>query len=180
MLVAACLSRWHRGAGRGRRARARTTSTIDLDPAGHRLRVTDRSSSCRREREHGHRVPAQRRAGDPRQRARGPARCPLGDVADFFGINAGASTPDERFALARYRVAGPPGGGVAGADLRGSDRLRPLGRQKEEYTRGFRETAGVIGAEGVYLAGNGFWYPHFGDGLVEFAHRGRAARRAGT
>jgi hypothetical protein len=43
-----------------------------------------------------------------------------------------------------------------------------LSDQKEEYTRGFRETAGVVSKEGVYLAGNGFWYPHAGPGLVEY------------
>ena len=43
-----------------------------------------------------------------------------------------------------------------------------LSAQKEEYTRGFRETAGIISEEGVYLAGSGFWYPSFGDQLLVF------------
>jgi hypothetical protein len=43
-----------------------------------------------------------------------------------------------------------------------------LSDQKEEYTRGFRETAGIISEEGVYLAGSGFWYPSFGNQLLTF------------
>jgi hypothetical protein len=43
-----------------------------------------------------------------------------------------------------------------------------LSDQKEEYTRGFRETIGIIGEEGVYLGGSSFWYPYFDDELVEF------------
>ena len=44
-----------------------------------------------------------------------------------------------------------------------------LSAQREEYTRGFRETKGLIGPEGVYLSGASFWYPHVGPGLVTFA-----------
>jgi aminopeptidase N len=88
---------------------------------------------------------------------------PLGDAARFLGINAGpADVP-----LKRYRVAGP--------GPRSTVRLRYEGKfdfalsdQKEEYTRGFRETVGIVSKQGVYLAGGGFWYPHFGPGLVEY------------
>ena len=44
-----------------------------------------------------------------------------------------------------------------------------LSDQKEEYTRGFRETRGIVGAEGVYLDGDSGWVPRFNDGLVRFA-----------
>ncbi|HEX9189316.1 MAG TPA: hypothetical protein VGB87_19720, partial [Vicinamibacteria bacterium] len=87
---------------------------------------------------------------------------PLGDTSRFFGINSGAATVP----LKRYRVALPPGGSL---------RLRYEGKfdfglsdQKEEYTRGFRETAGIVSKEGVYLGGSGFWYPQAGRGLVEY------------
>jgi aminopeptidase N len=87
----------------------------------------------------------------------------LGDPARFFGINASTTEAP----LKRYRVAWPGDGGTV--------RLRYEGRfdfglsdQKEEYTRGFRETVGIVSKEGVYLAGNGFWYPHAGRGLVEY------------
>jgi aminopeptidase N len=43
-----------------------------------------------------------------------------------------------------------------------------LSDQKEEYTRGFRETSGIVSLQGVYLAGGSAWYPQFGDGLVTF------------
>jgi len=45
---------------------------------------------------------------------------------------------------------------------------RPLSDPKEEYTRGFRETSGLIGPEGVYLAGSSVWYPRFDDEFVTF------------
>ncbi len=41
-------------------------------------------------------------------------------------------------------------------------------RPTEEYTRGFRSTAGIVSPDGVYLAGDGAWYPRAGDDLVEF------------
>jgi hypothetical protein len=51
-----------------------------------------------------------------------------------------------------------------------------LSDQKEEYTRGFRETTGVLSAAGVYLAGGSFWYPHFGQDLLTFDMTVRAPR----
>ncbi|HSK08180.1 MAG TPA: M20/M25/M40 family metallo-hydrolase, partial [Vicinamibacterales bacterium] len=44
-----------------------------------------------------------------------------------------------------------------------------LSPEKEQYTRGFRQTAGTIGPEGVYLAGSSCWYPSFGQDLVTFS-----------
>ena len=44
----------------------------------------------------------------------------------------------------------------------------PLGDQKEEYTRGFRETVGIVGDVGVYLDGGSRWMPRFDDALVTF------------
>ena len=43
-----------------------------------------------------------------------------------------------------------------------------LSDQKEEYTRGFRESRGVLGPEGVYLHGESAWVPRFNDGLIRF------------
>jgi aminopeptidase N len=88
---------------------------------------------------------------------------PLGDTARFFGINASTlSVP-----LKRYRVALPADGGSVRVEYEGKFDFG-LADQKEEYTRGFRETAGIVSKDGVYLAGNGFWYPHLGPGLVEY------------
>ncbi len=43
-----------------------------------------------------------------------------------------------------------------------------LSDQKEEYTRGFRESRGVLGAEGVYLHGQSAWIPKFNEALIRF------------
>ncbi|MCP3916584.1 MAG: M20/M25/M40 family metallo-hydrolase [bacterium] len=43
-----------------------------------------------------------------------------------------------------------------------------LSDQKEEYTRGFRESRGVVGPEGVYLHGGSGWVASFGEGLITF------------
>ncbi|MEE8525607.1 MAG: M1 family aminopeptidase, partial [Thermoanaerobaculia bacterium] len=94
------------------------------------------------------------------------ARVPTGDVVDFFGINAAAAVSDG-VELARYRVDGLPPEGDLELSYGGEFDFG-LSDQKEEYTRGFRETSGLVGDEGVYLAGSGFWVPTFGDGLVSF------------
>jgi hypothetical protein len=87
----------------------------------------------------------------------------LGDVARFFGINSSASAVPVK----RYRVARPAFGGTVRLQYEGKFDFG-LSDQKEEYTRGFRETAGIVSKEGVYLAGSGFWYPHVGPGLVVY------------
>jgi len=88
---------------------------------------------------------------------------PLGDTGRFLGINSGAAASP----LKRYRVALPASGGTVRLRYEGKFDFG-LSDQKEEYTRGFRETAGIVSKEGVYLAGSGFWYPHAGPGLVEY------------
>ncbi len=88
---------------------------------------------------------------------------PLGDAARFFGINSSTA----ELPLKRYRVALPAAGGTVRLRYEGKFDFG-LSDQKEEYTRGFRETAGIVSKEGVYLAGNGFWYPHVDQGLVEY------------
>ena len=91
---------------------------------------------------------------------------PLGDAARFFGINASALDLSEG-QVKRYRVTLPSSGDTISLDYEGPFDFG-LSDQKEEYTRGFRETLGIVSSEGVYLAGNGFWYPHLGPGLLEF------------
>jgi hypothetical protein len=90
---------------------------------------------------------------------------PLGDVGPFLGINAGAASP--ALPLKRYRLRNPPQDGVLTLEYSGVMNFG-LSDQKEEYTRGFRETTGIVSNEGVYLAGGSFWYPQFGGGLVTF------------
>jgi hypothetical protein len=89
------------------------------------------------------------------------------DAARFFGTDA--STADLYVAgrLKRYRVALPSGGGTV--LLRYAGRFDfGLSDEKEQYTRGFRQTAGIVSKDGVYLAGDGFWYPRLDRGLVEY------------
>lgn len=90
-----------------------------------------------------------------------------GAAVRFFGINSG---PDDLYAkgqLKRYRVSLPAGAGALRLAYEGRFDFG-LSDQKDEYTRGFRETVGIVSKQGVYLAGSGFWYPHVGPGLVEF------------
>jgi hypothetical protein len=91
----------------------------------------------------------------------------VGDAARFFGINAGPDDLHARGELKRYRVSLPPAGGTVRLSYSGRFDFG-LSEQKEEYTRGFRETVGIVSKDGVYLAGNGFWYPRAGGELVEF------------
>ena len=93
-------------------------------------------------------------------------KIPLGDFEAFFGINSSTEVSDQ-IELARYRLVGAPVDGKLELSYAGSVDFG-LSDPREEYTRGLSETAGVLGEEGVYLAGSGFWYPYFDDGLVEF------------
>ena len=90
-----------------------------------------------------------------------------GDAARFFGIHASAEDMFESGKLKRYRVPLPPSGGTVRLVYEGKFDFG-LPDQKEEYARGFRETAGIVSTEGVYLAGGGFWYPYLDRGLVEY------------
>ncbi len=44
-----------------------------------------------------------------------------------------------------------------------------LSDRKEQYTRGFRETRGMVSAEGVYLDGDSEWVPRFDDRMIRFS-----------
>ena len=41
-------------------------------------------------------------------------------------------------------------------------------QSKENYARGFSESAGIIWEQGVYLAGSTYWVPYFDDELISF------------
>ena len=137
---------------------------VELDPAARMLRATDRLT-----------LP-ENLAGQPVELVLNAAlkitassepiiEMELGDVEPFVGNNgssAGLGTD-----LVRYRFLAAPDGGVFSMDYEGAFHFG-LGDPKEEYSRGFRETAGIVGEEGVYLAGSGFWVPTFGTGLFTF------------
>lgn len=91
-------------------------------------------------------------------------RLPAGDTGGFTGINGSSAALEKSGRAARYRVTLPKDSPVlrlsyAGAVDFGFD------TPEEEYARGFSETAGVIGEQGVYLAGSSLWYPYLGDTL---------------
>jgi hypothetical protein len=159
LLLAAALS----GAAQEAPARHVTHAlTVALDAAGRRLAVTDTLT-----------LPPGQAAEFLLNASLGivssePAveEIPVGDVS-FFGINAGAAIP-KNVTLKRYRAKTPPAGGRLRVSYAGAFDFG-LSDQKEEYTRGFRETAGIVSPEGVYLSGSGFWYPYFGPALVEFS-----------
>ena len=94
-------------------------------------------------------------------------KVPLGEFDGFFGINGASIELSTDLELARYRLGSFPEDGELTISYRGKVDFG-LSAQKEEYTRGFRETAGIVGDEGVYLAASGFWYPYFGEELIEF------------
>jgi hypothetical protein len=139
---------------------------IALDAAGHGLTVTDR-------------IQLASAPGDEPiefllssaleiESANPPVeQVPLGEFDGFFGINGASIELGTDLELARYRLASFPEGGAMTISYRGKVDFG-LSAQKEEYTRGFRETAGIVGEEGVYLAASGFWYPYFGEELIEF------------
>jgi hypothetical protein len=70
-------------------------------------------------------------------------------------------------AVARYALASAPADGMLRLTYDGAMNYG-LGDQKEEYTRGFRETQGTVGPEGVYLDRGSAWIARFGDGMVRF------------
>lgn len=140
--------------------RLRHTMQVTLDPVTHRLAVSDLIA-----------LPAGAPAefllnGNLRVTSSDPAlsEVPLGETEKFFGINAGEAG-SSGLKLKRYRAAGTPASvkvsyeGVVDFGL---------ADQKEEYTRGFRETSGLLNDKGVYLAGSGFWYPYISRELIDF------------
>ncbi len=139
--------------------------TVGLDPVNRQLTVDDRVLLLR-----GGAVEfllnrqLEIASSDPRVE-----EVPLGEVAPFLGNNSGE---EQGAGLRRYRVRLPEGGGTLRLSYAGKFDFG-LGTQKEEYQRGFRETAGIVSPEGVYLAGSGHWYPQFApqagaSELVEF------------
>jgi hypothetical protein len=104
-------------------------------------------------------------ASEPATREEEPPSAP--EAARIFGIDGSTGDLLAQGKLKRYRVAMPAEGGAVKVEYEGHFDFG-LSAQKEEYTRGFRETVGIVSEEGVYLAGGGFWYPHLGPGLVEY------------
>jgi hypothetical protein len=133
---------------------------VSLNPATHRIAATDEVS-----------WPAPR--GSARlmfvlnasltiTRAEPPVvEVPVAGALQALSLGADTSVP-----LKAYRVD-LPGGRPFALAYEGVINT-PLSDPKEEYTRGFRDTSGLIGPEGVYLSGATFWHPRFGKELMTF------------
>lgn len=74
----------------------------------------------------------------------------------------------EAVPLESFRATLPPGRNTFVLEYGGTI-YHPLESYGKEQARGFKQTAGVISAEGVYLAGSSNWYPMFGKTLVTFS-----------
>ena len=131
---------------------------VTLDPATHKLSVTDRVQLAARPADGV--VDFVMNAALRVTRSEPAVReVPLGADATFFGINGSGEAPAARSAsnATGPRLAAGPEPSLS-VSYEGVIDFG-LSDKKEEYTRGFRETAGILGAEGVYLAGSSFWYP---------------------
>ncbi|MFA6957921.1 MAG: M28 family peptidase [Thermoanaerobaculia bacterium] len=136
--------------------------TIKLDPATHRITVKDRIE-----------LPASMMGAEfvladtlaITSSSPSVERVPPGDLNALLGTGSGES--GERLGLARYKV------GAVGSDRTitleyGGVVNTTLSDEKEQYSRGFRSTPGLIGPEGIYLSATSGWYPLFDGGLVSF------------
>ncbi len=139
---------------------------VDLDPGDHLLQVKLRLA-----------VPDDR-IGEPIEFLLGASleiehssvpieRLDDAGTAGFQGINGSSIQLAQRAGIHRYRATLPQD--AAHIELRYAGEINsPLETQGEEYTRGFRETPGSIGKDGIYLAGSTLWYPYLGPHLVSF------------
>lgn len=121
---------------------------VTLEPDEHRLTVRDSITL----------PPAQRQAG---------TQFTLSDA-----LTIGSSTPavkrisDEAHSV-RYALVAPTEDGVLHLQYEGQFDFG-LSDQKEEYTRGFRDTRGIVGPEGVFLSGGSHWIADFDAMMIRF------------
>jgi len=143
--------------------RVRHALRVELDPAAGRLAVVDRVDLPR-----GGEIDFLLHADLALTTSEPAAReIPLGDVTPFVGINAAPVGRAGAGELRRYRVALPEAGGTLRLEYGGPFDFG-LDAPEEEYARGMRETTGIVSTAGVYLAGNGSWYPLFDQDPIEF------------
>ncbi|RMF99362.1 MAG: M28 family peptidase, partial [Gammaproteobacteria bacterium] len=99
-------------------------------------------------------------------------RLPGAGADGFQGINGSSVELARHDGVSRYRLQLPQGVTQLTLAYRGVIDF-PLATPEEEYARGFRDTPGQIGPQGVYLAGSTLWYPYFGDDLLRFRLQAR-------
>ncbi|MCP3957262.1 MAG: M20/M25/M40 family metallo-hydrolase [bacterium] len=159
MVVAAALAVWVLAVGPAGAAPIHHDLEIELDPANETLRVTDRITLSGDDGAVEFLLNSALTVTDSSVPVE---KVPTGDVEPFFGNNGTSADLDVE--LARYRV---DGAAELSVTYEGTFHFA-LGDQKEEYARGFRETAGIVGEEGVFLAGSSFWVPYFDPELFTF------------
>jgi aminopeptidase N len=146
--------------------RPKHSMTVTVEPATHTLTVADRVQLASRPADGI--VEFVLNGALKVTRSEPPVReVPLGTDARFFGINGTGEGTERQVGVKRYRATLPIGVSSLVVTYQGAVDFG-LSDKKEEYTRGFRETAGVLGPEGIYLAGSSFWYPSFNRDLLEF------------
>ena len=140
--------------------------TVGLDPQSHVLTVTDRMRLASR--------PASgavdfvlNAALKVSSSTPAVVEVPLGAASTFLGINGSGEATSRQIGVKRYRARLAPGQATLSISYSGAMDFG-LSDQKEEYTRGFRESAGVLGPQGVYLTGASYWYPSFSQDLIDF------------
>ncbi|MFM2093791.1 MAG: hypothetical protein RIS70_915 [Planctomycetota bacterium] len=124
--------------------------TATIDPVTHQLTVEDQIQL-------------------PRSLRRAGASFTLNAALEVSqsSVKLSKSKADEAGATIKYTLVEPA--------TEGQIRVRYAGKmdfglsdQKEEYTRGFRQTRGVVGNEGVYLDEDSQWVAKFDDRLIRF------------
>jgi hypothetical protein len=89
--------------------------------------------------------------------------------AAFVGINASSETAGAGVPLEGWRLRAGNGAGQPVVLRYGGVIRHELATSGEEYQRSFSETPGLIGSDGVFLAGASYWLPVFGEQLVTFS-----------
>ncbi|OFZ20969.1 MAG: hypothetical protein A2X94_06445 [Bdellovibrionales bacterium GWB1_55_8] len=143
---------------------------VILDPTSHRLAVTDRVvlTDQRKNISESERMTFTLHRGlSPLSRTPGVIILPPSSRLPGSLSESEPTDPKEPLEE-RYQVILPPG--VSEFALQYSGVIHhPLSTDEEEYARGFRDTPGFIGDEGIYLASSSYWYARFGDELVSFS-----------
>jgi hypothetical protein len=79
----------------------------------------------------------------------------------FAGINGTSEELANRRGVSAWRLELPAGSSTFRIEYSGLVDIPPTA-SPEEYARSFAETPGIIGKDGVYLAGSTLWYPQLG------------------
>ncbi len=93
-----------------------------------------------------------------------------GVKADDVGMDREVFEDDSQLLVDEYIVMVPDNfKGNLKFKIRYSGKIdHPLEQVGEEYARGFSQTPGTIGSEGIYLAGATYWIPYFNENLFTY------------